>query len=172
MSAQSLARGVSLVALAFFGCADPTVNATVDELGPEAPGVGPGPNHRPGQPCVACHQNTGRASPFSLAGTVYQDRERTRPLVGARLDFIDAKGHSYATYSNCVGNFYIGADEWHAHFPLWVQLVYGNEAIFMQTPIQRERSCATCHFDPSGPDSAGHVYLSEEALSPSPGGCR
>jgi hypothetical protein len=154
------------------GCGDPALDARVDALGPEAPGVEQGPEHRPGQPCATCHRDSGPGSPnFSVAGTVYQDAERILPLVGARLDFVDSMARRYTVHSNCVGNFYVEMDDWRPRCPLWVRLTFGELGVAMQTPIHRERSCAECHAEPSGPDSLGHVYLSEAPLDPTPGGC-
>ena len=61
-----------IAAGAVFACGDPTHDRAVEVLGGEAPGVPEGPLHRPGQPCVTCHGDSGPASgEFSLAGTVY-----------------------------------------------------------------------------------------------------
>jgi hypothetical protein len=94
------------------------------------------------------------------------------PLVGARVDLVDAEGREYTVHSNCVGNFYVEMDDWRPRFPLWVKLTYGELSIAMETPIQRERSCAGCHADPGGSASVGHVYLSEAPLDTNLGSCQ
>ena len=166
---------VPLLALAFWcnGCGtDPTISAVADRLGPEQPGVPEGPTHRPGQPCVTCHHGSGPGEPaFSLAGTLYVDRDRALPLEGASVELVDALERRRSVTTNCAGNFYIEADDWQPRFPVWVEVRFGAESIAMETPIQRDGACATCHFDPAGPDSAGHVYLSEELLDLPAGGC-
>jgi len=43
----------------------------------------------------------------------------------------------------------------------------GGTKIDMKTRVGRDGSCATCHSDPAGPASAGHVYLvADPAASP------
>jgi hypothetical protein len=131
-----------------------------------------GPEHRPGQPCVTCHHGSGPGSPeLSLGGTIYQDRDQALPLEGATVNFLDALGRQRSAITNCAGNFYIEAEDWRPRFPVWVEVQLGTESIAMETPIQRDGACASCHADPPGPDSAGHVYLSEEPLDLPVGGC-
>jgi hypothetical protein len=163
----------ALVALAP-GCGtDPTLGAVIDRLGPEQRGVPQGPEHRPGQPCVTCHHGSGPGEPeFSLAGTLYVDRDRALPLEGASIELIDAREQRRTATSNCAGNFYIEADDWQPQYPVWVEVRFGAISIAMETAIQREGACATCHSDPPGPGSAGHVYLSEEPLDLPAGECR
>lgn len=153
-------------------CADPSVDAVVDALGPEQPGVPQGPLHRPGQPCATCHQSAGPGSPdFSLAGTVYQDEVELLPLEGVAIELVDSDGREHSTSTNCAGNFYIESDRWQPTFPVWVRLRYGDLVIDMETPIYRERACATCHADPAGPDRTTHVFLSEDPLGLPVTGC-
>jgi len=152
---------------------DPTISAVADRLGPEEPGVPQGPEHRPGQPCVTCHHGSGPGEPaFSLGGTIYVDRDRALPLEGASVEFVDALERRRTATTNCAGNFYVEADDWQPQFPVWVEVRFGEESIVMETLIQRDGACATCHFDPAGPDSAGHVYLSEELLDLPVRGCQ
>ena len=61
-----------LLAAAVVACVDESHELQVQALGGEAPGVSPGPLHRPGQPCLVCHGEPGPAShKFVMAGTVY-----------------------------------------------------------------------------------------------------
>lgn len=163
----------ALLAVWWTGCGtDPTISDVTDELGPEQRGVPQGPTHRPGQPCVTCHHGSGPGEPeLSLAGTIYVDRDRDLPLEGASVRFADALGQRRTATTNCAGNFYIEADNWRPSFPVWVEVRLGAEAIAMETPIQRDGACASCHSDPAGPDSPGHVYLSEEFLDLPAGEC-
>src|SRR6185437_13022232 len=76
--------------LAPTGCNDPVPDDEVASLGPEDPNVPPGPLHRPGQPCMACHDGTGPASlAFATAGTIFQDMPDTTPLVAGRVQITD-----------------------------------------------------------------------------------
>ena len=90
-STAALALGVLLVCAApsaLLGCNDATHDEEVAALGAEDPAVPPGPDHRPGQPCLTCHGGIGPAKQqFSIGGTVYAvvraARERLRrPLDG------------------------------------------------------------------------------------------
>ena len=68
------------------GCNDPVPDAEIAvTLGPEPKGS-PGPDHRPGQPCVLCHSDGGPASDRSRSrsrGPVYKNSEaRLRRRVG------------------------------------------------------------------------------------------
>lgn len=57
--------------LALPGCGNPSFDVQIEQLPPDT--VGPGPNHRPGQPCLLCHGPYKGASPqMSLAGTVFK----------------------------------------------------------------------------------------------------
>ena len=49
---------VALAALATTCTLDPVQSEAVADLGGEAPGVAPGPLHRPGQPCLVCHDGS------------------------------------------------------------------------------------------------------------------
>lgn len=152
-------------------CADPAVDDVIERLGPEARGVPQGPEHRPGQPCATCHRDGGEGPVFTLAGTVYRDSTQALPLERAIVELVDAEGVRRDFITNCAGNFYIETDDWQPAFPVWVQVRFRDKSIAMLTPIQRERSCASCHFDPAGPGSAGHVYVSDEPFELATTGC-
>jgi hypothetical protein len=148
-------------------CRNPVNNARQDALGGEQAGVPNGPLHRPGQPCTVCHSTGGGAPNFALAGTVFVDASSTAPLLGAAVQVIESDGSQKYLTSNAAGNFYVSSDDWSPKFPLWVSVGYtcGDPAATyvhadMQTQIFRASACADCHFDPLGPSSAGHVYLS------------
>ena len=58
---------------------NPVHDNEVAALGPEDPSVPPGPDHRPGQPCLVCHGGSGPASAqFAVGGTVYAAQIGTR----------------------------------------------------------------------------------------------
>ena len=73
-------------AAALFACVDEVHDQEVAALGPEQPGVPPGPTHRPGQPCVTCHGGSGPAhTQFSVGGTAYEVEGQPAPAVGASV---------------------------------------------------------------------------------------
>jgi hypothetical protein len=151
-----------ILAGGLLGCGDPAADAAVSALGPETPGVPPGPKHRPGQPCLVCHGPSGAArSPFSLAGTLY--REKGKPAVLGRADVAvtEATGRKFVVRSNCAGNFYVSPVDFTPRAPFWVSVTYLAETIDMESPVYREGSCASCHHEPAGALSAGAVFLVE-----------
>jgi hypothetical protein len=148
--------------LAVASCGDPVPDGAVAALGPEDPTVPPGPSHRPGQPCVVCHQVGGKASAFGLAGTVYADATSRKPLGGVSVIILDAANAEYTSSTNCAGNFYIRPEQFTPAYPIWVTLRAGRVQRDMASPAYREGSCAACHTDPTGPASAGHVYLIDD----------
>ena len=152
----------ALLIATLLACADPVLDQAIDALGPEAPGVPPGPLHRPGQPCVLCHGEAGDAPPFLLAGTVYVDAHSLTPIDDVRVDFIDSSGSAFSTTTNCAGNFFVRPQEYPAASPLWVSMRRDEVLREMETPIYRDGSCAGCHDDPVGSASAGHVFLIDD----------
>jgi hypothetical protein len=140
------------------GCADPVREQAVAALGGEDPGVEPGPLHRPGQPCLVCHDAAG-PSVFSLAGTVYARPEGRVPVAKVTVELIDADGQAFKAVTNCAGNFLVRPEDYTPRYPLWVTLAVGDQKIDMESPVFRDGSCASCHGDPKGPASAGHAYF-------------
>ncbi len=153
-------------------CGDPVRDETVAALGPEDPAVLPGPLHRPGQPCVACHATGGVASAFLTAGTVYLQKGSRVPYGGASVVVTDAALHTETLTTNCAGNFFLRDGESPLGYPLFFDVRAGNIKRQMLSAVYREGSCAYCHLDPPSPASAGPVYLVEfpqfEQAPPSP----
>lgn len=151
------------------GCsfADPSRDAVFESLGPEPPGVPPGPLHRPGQPCLVCHGEAPGISVFSVAGTVYKDRASLAPLGEVEIALVDVKGRTFKAKSNCAGNFFIRPAQFEPAYPLWVTLRLGQVTTEMESPIFRAGACATCHSGTPASDSAGAVVLLEDpAVAP------
>jgi hypothetical protein len=147
-------------AFAFAGCQDPVHENEVAALGNEAPGVSPGPTHRPGQPCLVCHGGEGPGNPqFAIAGTVYQVPTATIGMNGATVKATDVNKSSASATTNSVGNFYIAASDYSPTYPVDVEIDDGQVQTKMLTHIGRDGACASCHFDPPGPTTPGHVYL-------------
>jgi hypothetical protein len=134
-------------AAASTSCFDPVHSDEIDALGPEINGVGPGPNHRPGQPCLVCHGDQGPASPqFSIAGTVYARRGKPEAQRGVQVVVTDVDGVTKTAVSNDVGNFYIPIATWSPTFPVSVELDSAGTVKPMITPIGRNGGCAFCHY--------------------------
>lgn len=152
----------ALLIAALWSCADPARDRAIEALGPEAPGVKEGPLHRPGQPCLLCHDDAGNAPPFSVAGTVYIEADSLRPIEDVTVSLIDALGGTFSATTNCAGNFFVRPREYSLEGPIWINMQ--REQVFreMDTPVYRDGSCAGCHGDPIGPASAGHVFLIDD----------
>ena len=107
-------------------CVDATHDAQVQALGGEAPGVPPGPKHRPGQPCLLCHGEAGPASGlFSVAGTVYETQGQTAPAVGADVTLLDDRGQMAKAGTNGAGNFFLTPSSFSPIFPVNVSVQQG-----------------------------------------------
>jgi hypothetical protein len=148
--------------LASISCGDPVRDDAIAALGPEAPNVPRGPLHRPGQPCLLCHQDGGRAQPFSLAGTVYVDAHTQVPDGGVLVIVLDSNRQTFTGTTNCVGTFFVRPNEFSPAYPIWISLVAGSVRRDMDSASYREGACAACHVDPAGPASTGHVYLIDD----------
>ncbi len=142
-------------------CVDETHELQVQALGPETPGVSPGPLHRPGQPCLVCHGEPGPSShEFVIAGTVYAVQGESAPGQGAEVTMEDTTGSAVELTTNEVGNFYITPDQWAPTFPVGLVTVSKGQSVQeMNTHIGRDGSCADCHTQTPGPTSFGPVYL-------------
>ena len=132
---------------------DPVPDQRAADLGDEAPGVAPGPLHRAGQPCLACHDE------MSIAGTVYAVRGSGAPLANAQVHFTDNAGSTATALSNAAGNFYLLDSQWRPTFPVRVEVDYGTVKATMNSIIGRDGSCATCHLAPSTRISPGPIYV-------------
>jgi hypothetical protein len=156
------ALGAASVVTGPVACVDETHEEEVAALGPEQSGVPPGPTHRPGQPCLACHGGSGPAkTQFSLGGTVYETQGQTMPSVGSTVLIEDIEGNLWTTSpTNSAGNFFVLLSDFAPHYPAQPTVIPENGAnsISMATHIARDGSCADCHSNPAGPTSAGPVY--------------
>jgi hypothetical protein len=155
------------------GCSgDPVRDAAISALGPEDSN-GPGPDHRPGQPCLLCHSSGGPAASkaFAVAGTVYKT-----PKAGddgqdsITVQFVDANGGGpvVSPTTGPTGNFYVPIADWgNMAFPLKVGLYDDAKSPPTQTMtslIGREGSCNFCHRpNPSGDLSQAQVDLTRSS---------
>lgn len=173
LSSFAVIVAAALCAALAWSCGDPVHDARVDALGPETAGVPRGPTHRAGKPCLTCHGGQGPADlELSIAGTVYQTAAPdSPPAVGATVTIFDATqspegGAPHTFVTNAAGNFFAPKSEWSPIFPLHDIAVKAPDIdapTLMHTTVGRDGSCATCHFDPRGEGSHGHVYLVLEA---------
>lgn len=97
-----------------------------------------------------------------MAGTVYIDADSLTPIDDVRVDFIDSFGREFSTTTNCAGSFIVRRREYPVGGPIWVSLHRDEVLREMETPIYRDGSCASCHTDPLGAASAGHVFLIDD----------
>lgn len=160
--------GIALVlaslgaAAAAVACYDPVHDQEVAALGPEAPGVSPGPTHRPGQPCNVCHGGIGPANlRFSVAGTIYQTSQPgSGGASGASVGLEDSTMSTWTAKTNSVGNFFVLQSDWAPKYPLSVPNVsYDGTTVSMSTIDNRTGSCADCHTQSPGTNSQGQVYI-------------
>lgn len=164
----------------FTACGDPVHDDLVKALGPEDAKVPMGPLHRPGQPCMACHGGRGPAkASFSMAGTVFTLPDTTVGLSGVvvtlrdSVAFADPNGKGFAATTNAAGNFFIHADELTPAYPVHVALTHPgapkSSGKTMFSHVGRDGSCASCHHDPKGTESPGHIYFADDATGLPPG---
>jgi hypothetical protein len=147
---------------ALLSCSDPVHDSAVQSLGPEDPLVSPGPGHRPGQPCLACHGGSGPAiARFIVGGTVYAKQGGGQPADRALVAIEDVDGHIVTATTNSVGNFYVSVGESALRYPtqVLVSSPNGDQTSQMFSLSNRDGSCADCHFSPPGPTSPGPVFL-------------
>ena len=157
---------VLFVVLALAACTDPVNSAERNALGPEDPNVPQGEFHRPGQPCLVCHDN------FALAGTIY-DTDLTTPFEGATITITDAAGNQAQATSNSAGNFIIRKSDFTPVYPIGTYIdSNGNQVVGVQvlgsdpnstaqmlTQIGREGSCNMCHFGTAAANTPGVVHV-------------
>lgn len=155
-----------LFALALVAC-DPVHADQVDALGGETAGVRKGPLHRPGQPCLVCHDGAlGDPPEFSVAGTIFQTQDKTAAASGALVTLTGSDGRSTTTTANQAGNFYLSPNEFTPAYPMKVSVTYGGVKVDMVSRIGRDGSCATCHTSKAGPSSAGPVFVPADGVTP------
>jgi hypothetical protein len=164
---------VAGLALVVTSCGDPVPDSIVQALGPEDPNVPPGPSHRPGQPCLACHRDGGKARVFTVGGTVYTDLTSQKPIGNVAVIIIDSAGTTFTTSTNCAGNFYVQGDQFTPAYPFWVSVGAGLVRDDMASPVYREGSCGACHSNPRSSMSPGNVYLIDDPTTQvaPPSGC-
>ncbi len=139
---------------------DPTHSDQVSALGGEAPNVNEGPTHRPGEPCLRCHDGAfGDPEEFSVAGTIYRGAEDATGADGVTVIMTDATGSTHTALTNSAGNFYVTPGDWTPKYPMQAQIESGSTKVPMLTLISRDGACSGCHVAPASDDSPGRVVL-------------
>jgi len=155
-------RVLAALALVSLVACDPVNSGAIDALGGETPGVRQGPLHRPGQPCLLCHDGQiGDPPAFSVAGTVFEIPAGSIGVDSATVSLVDSVNSRYFAITNSAGNFYATPAEWTPTFPIVSVSVVDSAGlkVSMQSQIGRDGACAGCHFDPAGPASPGHISM-------------
>jgi hypothetical protein len=138
-----LAAAAGAAAMTALSC-DPVHDDAVAALGDEAPGVPKGPDHRPGQPCMLCHNGAiGNPSEFSVAGTIFLSDQgaklnpnytptgrggRGGSISSGSVDYVvdvnleDANHAKYTTQTNGSGNFYLTPRDYVPTYPMKVTI--------------------------------------------------
>jgi phosphatidate phosphatase APP1 len=88
------------------------------------------------------------------------------PAVGARVTVTSANGASYTATTNEAGNFYVKAGEFVPLYPMSAFVTWNAATVRMTAQVGRDVSCATCHTDPAGPTSAGHIFIPPDGVTP------
>jgi hypothetical protein len=166
VSSSSRASGRFRVAASAAGfllsaaCGNPVHDDAVQALGAESPGVPEGPLHRPGQPCLTCHDADGPAETrLSFAGTLYGTPTGGAPVCGATVRVTGADGTAWEVTSNAAGNFFFLADDFAARFPATTTVRGSLGESVMRTEMNRSGSCNECHDEKPGRASPGFVWV-------------
>jgi hypothetical protein len=173
---RSLAMVTALACLTP-ACSDPVRDRLLDSLGGERQGVPAGPLHRPGEPCLACHDGTAAEARYSVAGTVYLYAGDDRPAPRVDVELIDSVGARFSARTNCAGNFFVAPEEFDPAFPLWTSVSFGlakdggtasggSSKIDMQSRIGRDGSCASCHVNAPSRSATDRVHLYTTPVDP------
>lgn len=172
LSIALVASVVLGTAVAVASCANPVESDLVDSLGPEKAGVPPGPFHRPGQPCLACHSDGGQGSPvLSAGGTVFATPTEDVPVGNVDVTITDSSGRKVDMLSNCAGNFYATETLAQLAFPLHVEIECtlpdgSKRRSVMGTRVERDGSCASCHSGNPSASSPGRVACATDEPTP------
>ena len=99
--------GSDAAALIDSGLGDVDAQAADPDCEPAASPNGSG-QHNPGNSCIeaGCHDGAGDPPLWTLAGTLYLDKEGTTPLAGGTLVFTDANATEFKLRTSTNGNFF------------------------------------------------------------------
>jgi hypothetical protein len=109
-----------------------------------APRTG-GSSHKAGEECMHCHKSGGGDAPaFSFGGTLYDPTGK--PVGGAEVRLVDAKGVATSVYSGANGTFWLNGNG----FAMPAQIGVRNATVVqdMYTPLTAANNgaaCSSCH---------------------------
>jgi cytochrome c553 len=150
-----------ILLVTFAACFDQVQAEEEEKQGAETPGIEPGPRHRAGQNCTACHGPLGGEGPeISVGGTVYKRKDSDEPAVNAKVFITDHAEDVRELRTNDVGNFYEEKEKWDPVFPLKIVVEYSEEGVAcreeMFSVIRRDGGCGKCHLK-DGKGDRGHM---------------
>jgi hypothetical protein len=111
-----------------------------DDCAPPAT-VLPNGNHNAGQACLDCHNGTGQAPRWTVAGTLYTTIQGASPAAGATIFVTDASGAELELITASNGNFYTSTP---VQFPLTVAASKCPDTRQM-TGRPQLGNCNSCH---------------------------
>lgn len=118
-----------------------------------------GPDMAPGEACIACHQGSGEAPQFSIAGTVYPTAHEPDNCVGgtttgpATITITDSNGKVVALPVSAGGNFYYqGA----IALPYKAKVTVGSAERDMSAS-QTSGDCNSCHTQTGAQNAPGRI---------------
>jgi hypothetical protein len=170
---------LGMAALLTLACNDSLRQERIDSLGEEAANFEASDIHRPGQPCVWCHDSHAEGEPeFSIAGTLFVAPPDVAPyLVGGYVvRLLDSEGTRIDVTSNRCGNFFVTKEQYDPAYPVRAEVLFpdpddGGKLLanqLMSSRIARDGSCGGCHKHPASPFSPGVAYVSPPGELPTP----
>jgi hypothetical protein len=78
----------------------------------------------------------------------------------------DLRGTTFNATTNEAGNFFVKPAEYSPVYPLSAGVTYQGVFVAMTTHVGGTGSCATCHVDPLGQSSPGHIYVPPTGIGP------
>jgi hypothetical protein len=99
-----------------------------------------------GRPCLSCHDATEKdgAPHYLFAGTIYLDKEGTKPASKIEIRMVDADGKAVSTYSDALGNFFVKATGGDLAGPATAGARDGTMSHTMKDKIN-DGDCNLCH---------------------------
>jgi hypothetical protein len=155
-----------VVALATFGCGDPSGNLPSGDPLDQIAGFSGRPTMNPGLDCASCHSPTGRAHDrlWTVSGTVFSDSnvDADAGVAEAYVLITDVNGKQLTLRTNEVGNFYT-SEPLGALTDVEVQRgprrLIMNLAVFDGGDLSVIGSCNHCHQNPGINGAPGRIFI-------------
>lgn len=106
--------------------------------------------HNAGKDCHGCHDGSGSAPHWYVAGTLYDSVSGTTAISGATVHVTDAAGKQLTLVTSANGNFYTGTA---VSYPLEVSISRCPDNAAMSATVPSPGSCNACH------DSTFRIHL-------------